>query len=108
MFLTGYSSPRGLISWVLGLGANARLLGPEQLTAELERRLELLEELHGDSPPQPPRAARVRAGAGSARGAHHRLALARGSQGRGGRRGAARAAPGARTPRSAPSASRAW
>jgi proteasome accessory factor C len=55
VFLTGYSSPRGLISWVLGLGANARLLGPEQLTAELARRIDLLEEHHGDSPPQPPR-----------------------------------------------------
>ena len=31
MFLTGYSNPRGIISWVLGLGANARLLGPEEL-----------------------------------------------------------------------------
>ena len=32
VFATGYSSPRNLISWVLGLGVNARLLGPEQLT----------------------------------------------------------------------------
>ncbi len=61
VFLTGYSSPRGLISWVLGLGANARLLGPEQLTGELARRIELLEEMHGDSPPQPPRARSSRA-----------------------------------------------
>ena len=54
IFETGYSSPRGLISWVLGLGANARLLGPEELECELQRRLELLEERHGDSPPLPP------------------------------------------------------
>ena len=32
VFATGYSSPRGIISWVLGLGENARLLGPEELT----------------------------------------------------------------------------
>jgi proteasome accessory factor C len=54
VFETGYSSTRGLISWVLGLGANARLLGPEELDCELQRRLELLEERHGDAPPVPP------------------------------------------------------
>ena len=54
VFLTGYSNPRSLISWVLGLGANARLLGPEELACELERRLELLEERHGDAPPLAP------------------------------------------------------
>jgi proteasome accessory factor C len=51
VFLTGYSSPRSVISWVLGLGAHARLLGPEELTAELGRRLELLQERHdGEAP----------------------------------------------------------
>jgi proteasome accessory factor C len=45
---TGYSSPRTIIAWVLGLGANARLLGPEPLIAELDRRLELLWERHGE------------------------------------------------------------
>jgi proteasome accessory factor BC len=54
VFLTGYSSPRSVISWVLGLGANARLLGPDELVCELERRLELLEELHGELPPTSP------------------------------------------------------
>jgi proteasome accessory factor BC len=54
IFLTGYSSPRSLISWVLGLGANARLLGPDELVCELQRRLELLEQRHGDSPPSAP------------------------------------------------------
>ena len=54
IFLTGYSSPRSVISWVLGLGANARLLGPEELTGEFQRRLELLEERHGDAPPAAP------------------------------------------------------
>ena len=51
VFQTGYSNPRNLISWVLGLGAHARLLGPEELTAELGRRVDLLEELHGETPP---------------------------------------------------------
>jgi proteasome accessory factor BC len=54
IFLTAYSSPRSLISWVLGLGANARLLGPEELTGEFQRRLELLEERHGDGAPVAP------------------------------------------------------
>jgi proteasome accessory factor BC len=51
VFLTSYSNRRGLISWVLGLGAHARLLGPEELTEELQRRVELLEEHHGEVPP---------------------------------------------------------
>ncbi len=56
IFLTGYSSPRSVISWVLGLGANARLLGPDELVSELRQRLELLEERHGDTPPAAPSA----------------------------------------------------
>ena len=32
VFTTGYSSPRTIVSWVLGLGEHARLLGPESLT----------------------------------------------------------------------------
>jgi proteasome accessory factor BC len=51
VFQTSYSNPRNLISWVLGLGAHARLLGPEELTAELGRRVDLLEDLHGETPP---------------------------------------------------------
>ncbi|MGA2320485.1 MAG: WYL domain-containing protein [Solirubrobacteraceae bacterium] len=58
LFLTGYSNPRGVISWLLGLGTHARLLGPEELTSEFQRRLELLEERHGDTPPSPPRGRR--------------------------------------------------
>ena len=65
VFETGYSSPRSLISWVLGLGANARLLGPEELSGELERRLELLEDRHGDSPPARPRGRAAEASAGA-------------------------------------------
>jgi proteasome accessory factor BC len=54
VFATGYSNARSVISWVLGLGANARLLGPEELVSELQRRLELLEERHGETPPSAP------------------------------------------------------
>ena len=78
VFLTAYSSPRGILSWVLGLGAHAHLQGPEELTQELERRLELLEERHGETPPERPsktartaaRAAQPRARA-RARGTRH-------------------------------------
>jgi proteasome accessory factor C len=48
VFATDYSSPRTIVAWVLGLGANARLLGPESLTHELGRRLGLLWERHGE------------------------------------------------------------
>ncbi len=51
LFRTGYSNPRGLISWVLGLGVNARLQGPPELTSELSRRLKLLKERHGRALP---------------------------------------------------------
>jgi proteasome accessory factor C len=43
---TSYSSARMLVSWVLGLGEHARLLGPTELSEELNKRLALLEELH--------------------------------------------------------------
>jgi predicted DNA-binding transcriptional regulator YafY len=59
LFLTSYSSPRSLVSWVLGLGVNARLLGPPELAAELGRRLELLRERHEEQPP-PARRRRAR------------------------------------------------
>jgi proteasome accessory factor C len=61
VFLTSYSNPRGIVSWVLGLGVNARLLGPEELTCEYRRRLELLEERHGETPPAQPKGGRSRA-----------------------------------------------
>jgi proteasome accessory factor C len=51
IFLTPYATARGIISWVLGLGAHARLLAPAELNEELERRLELLAERHGEAPP---------------------------------------------------------
>ncbi|HWW90825.1 MAG TPA: WYL domain-containing protein [Solirubrobacteraceae bacterium] len=55
VFLTSYSSLRGIVSWVLGLGVHARLLGPDELTSEFQQRLELLEERHGDGTPSKPR-----------------------------------------------------
>ena len=65
IFATAYSNERGIISWVLGLAANARLLAPEELMRELHRRLELLEARHRESPiaGQEPIASGERAGA---------------------------------------------
>jgi proteasome accessory factor C len=51
LFLSGYSNPRGIVSWVLGLGANARLQGPDELTREFARRLKLLKDRHGKTLP---------------------------------------------------------
>ena len=51
LFRTPYSNARGLISWVLGLGVNARLQGPNELTDELARRLKLLKDRHGRTLP---------------------------------------------------------
>jgi predicted DNA-binding transcriptional regulator YafY len=47
---TSYSSPRMIVSWVLGLGEHARLLGPPELVEELQRRLTLLHERHSETP----------------------------------------------------------
>jgi predicted DNA-binding transcriptional regulator YafY len=79
VFATEYSSPRTIIAWVLGLGVNAQLLGPEELTEELRRRVELLWERHDEgffeaaatqagSAGKAPRSAAARI-AGSGRGA---------------------------------------
>jgi proteasome accessory factor BC len=51
LFLTDYANPRSIVSWVLGLSVNARLIGPEELTDELRRRLELLRDRHEEEPP---------------------------------------------------------
>jgi predicted DNA-binding transcriptional regulator YafY len=81
LFRTGYSNPRGLISWVLGLGGHARLRGPEELVGELERRLELLSERHGEMLPGADEVV-SRASTGGAQ-------RVSGARARGGRRGAA-------------------
>jgi proteasome accessory factor BC len=51
LFSTPYGDARMIVSWVLGLGENARLQGPEELVAEYARRVELLERWHAQGPP---------------------------------------------------------
>jgi proteasome accessory factor C len=50
VLVTGYSDARTLVSWVLGMGEHVRLLGPEELGEELDRRLDLLQERHSGPP----------------------------------------------------------
>src|SRR5437660_3560276 len=69
LFITDYSSARGIVSWVLGLGVHARLLAPDELVQEYIRRLELLEERHGEAPPAEPRRRRSAAAKSSSAGA---------------------------------------
>jgi proteasome accessory factor C len=45
---TEYSDPRALVSWVLGLGEHARVLGPAELEQEAAERLARVTELHRD------------------------------------------------------------
>jgi predicted DNA-binding transcriptional regulator YafY len=52
IFRTSYAAPRMLVSWVLGLGEHARVLGPPELAEELARRLALVEQRHAESPLQ--------------------------------------------------------
>jgi proteasome accessory factor C len=49
-FTTPYANARQLIAWVLGLGENARILGPPELAAELGERVEMLIERHTTEP----------------------------------------------------------
>ncbi|HXB14869.1 MAG TPA: WYL domain-containing protein [Solirubrobacteraceae bacterium] len=69
LFVTAYSDPRSLVSWVLGLGVNARLVGPGELLTELRERVERLRELHDEEPPpaRRKRAQREDEGAGAAK-----------------------------------------
>jgi proteasome accessory factor C len=67
VLVTGYANTRMLVSWVLGLGENARVLGPSELVDEIQRRLVLLHERHSgppalapERPPQPPAVERTR------------------------------------------------
>ncbi len=50
VFVTQYSNARQLIAWALGLGDNARIVGPPELVAELRERLGLLIERHTGEP----------------------------------------------------------
>jgi proteasome accessory factor C len=46
VFETDYASPRELISWVLRWRQNAQVLGPDELRAEADSRLGLLQDRH--------------------------------------------------------------
>src|SRR5207247_7846085 len=46
VLVTPYASTRSVISWVLGLGEHARVLGPPELKRELEERAALLVDRH--------------------------------------------------------------
>ena len=50
VFITQYSNSRQLIAWALGLGDNARVIGPPELVGELRERLSLLIERHTGEP----------------------------------------------------------
>ncbi len=47
IFVTSYSNARQLIAWVLGLGENARVVGPPELAGELRERVQMLASRHG-------------------------------------------------------------
>jgi len=50
VFVTRYANSRQLIAWALGLGDNARIVGPPELVSELRDRVSLLVERHGGEP----------------------------------------------------------
>src|SRR5215218_2045322 len=49
-FETDYADSRQMLSWVLGLGEQARIEGPEELVNEARERLELVMERHSRPP----------------------------------------------------------
>src|SRR5215213_2034879 len=50
VFETEYGDARQLVSWVLGLGDRARVLGPPELVEETEERIRLVIARHSDGP----------------------------------------------------------
>jgi proteasome accessory factor BC len=50
LFVTPYANARQLIAWALGLGENARIVGPPALVEELRERVEVLVERHSGEP----------------------------------------------------------
>jgi proteasome accessory factor BC len=50
LFITPYANARQLIAWTLGLGENARIVGPSELVAELRDRVALLVDRHTGEP----------------------------------------------------------
>jgi predicted DNA-binding transcriptional regulator YafY len=66
VFVTSYANARQLIAWVLGLGENARIIGPPELADELRDRVTLVVERHTGEPSIAPT---VEAGAAAPTGA---------------------------------------
>jgi predicted DNA-binding transcriptional regulator YafY len=64
IFETDYADSRQMVSWVLGLGEQARIEGPEELVEEARERLALVIERHSQplEPAKPVRARRSRDG----------------------------------------------
>jgi proteasome accessory factor C len=60
IFETDYADSRQMVSWVLGLGEQARIEAPEELVGEARERLELVTERHSKPPELASRARRRR------------------------------------------------
>ena len=60
VFETEYASSRQVVSWVLGLGSRARVLGPPELVEEAEERIALVAERHTGDFETAPKARRRR------------------------------------------------
>ena len=60
VFDTEYADSRQILSWVLGLGDQARILGPDELAAERDERLEIVIERHTGTPELAPKTRRRR------------------------------------------------
>ena len=81
LFVTPYANARQLIAWVLGLGENARIVGPPELVEELRERVGAAggaplgraagRRAVAARPPAPSRRRRGPAGAGGGRGRGH-------------------------------------
>ena len=50
VFVTPYANARQLVSWVLGMGEHAELVGPSELVDELAERVDLLDRRHTGDP----------------------------------------------------------
>ena len=59
LFETPYADARQVVSWVLGLGPRARILGPAKLVKEADERLRSVVEGHARPPELAPPAARL-------------------------------------------------
>src|SRR5215213_3731757 len=50
VFETDYASSRQIVSWVLGLGERARVLGPPELVEEMNERIRAIVDCHANPP----------------------------------------------------------